>query len=196
MTFAALLSVDVAEAIEVKGQVSMPYKSWLFGTNPTDRDKAEAIRQVKLAAIKNFTSGFSTASMLQQRVQGMQLQGVSERFSSTSLKHPLTGQRLAVLLYEVSPDNAKMARQVEKTNYRAAESLERSNQYSAGVKSGLDQSYQNTKQDPTQFEAGQQEGLSSTQNQSGTFAPKSQGSVPGGEGAYQGAGSSTDVFQF
>ena len=48
-----------AQAIEVKGQVSYPYKGKIFSSKPSDKDKMEAIKQAKLAALKKFSTGFS-----------------------------------------------------------------------------------------------------------------------------------------
>ena len=48
-----------AQAVEIKGQVSYPYKGKVFSGKPSDKDKMEAVKQAKLVALKKFSTGFS-----------------------------------------------------------------------------------------------------------------------------------------
>ena len=46
-----------AQAIEVKGQVSYPYKGKIFSRKPSDKDKMEAISDSDFRVVLNGTRG-------------------------------------------------------------------------------------------------------------------------------------------
>lgn len=144
------------------------------------------------------------AETIMESVENMQLRGVSQRYGEV-LVHPLFNRDMYVTIYDYSPENVKAARMMEKENYQATEDVERANQYSTGVKTGLEQSLEQQKNDRAAYQQGVNAGMqssSSTQVQGGqtnssatnvSNQPKNQGSAYN-EGGYAGAGA-TD-FEF
>ena len=144
------------------------------------------------------------AETIMESVENMQLRGVSQRYGEV-LVHPLFNRDMYVTIYDYSPENVKAARMMEKENYQAAEDVERANQYSTGVKTGLEQSLEQQKNDRAAYQQGVNAGMqssSSTQVQGGqtnssatnvSNQPNNQGSAYN-EGGYAGAGA-TD-FEF
>lgn len=63
-----------AQAIEMRGQVAYSYEGGLFSDNPTDKDKAQALKAAKMMALKKYFSSLGPAQQkllreLQPRIE-------------------------------------------------------------------------------------------------------------------------------
>ena len=144
----------------------------------------------------------SVAETLMEGVENMQLQGVSKRFGR-KVTHPLFNQEMYVAIYDYSAQNVKAAKAIELENYQTAQDVERANQYSGGIKAGLEQNLQQQKNDRTAYQQGVMEGVqgqkNSVENQQGSSStkndtPTSNQTEGVNEGGYVGAG--TTDFEF
>ena len=147
----------------------------------------------------------SIAETIMEGVENMQLQGVSKRYGRT-LKHPLFNQNMYVAIYDYAAQNVTAAKSMEAENYRTAKDIEKANQYSSGVKAGMEQSLQQQKNDRSAYSQGQNAGIQSQMQSSesrqqpsgnaahNTGSTSSSSGQGVNEGGYAGAGE-TD-FEF
>lgn len=59
-----------AEAVEMRAQVSVPYKSWLFGSKPLTSEKHEGVRKAKAAVVQSYLATLSPSQ--QQLLRSIQ----------------------------------------------------------------------------------------------------------------------------
>ena len=106
----------------------------------------------------------SFAETTRQSIENRQISGMSQLLSKT-VKHPVSGQKLYVVLYGISANAATNAMAAEASAYKNSISAAKSNAYQQGVKQSYDQTLNSAKNDTTSLHQGQQAGKASLSQQ-------------------------------
>ena len=133
-------------AIALKGDISV------------SREAKAKLQEIKTGdgLTKNQVAS-SFAETLSQKLENLQIQGASKRFSDITT-HPITNQKMYVAVYSLSVSSTQNARAMEASQYQASVNMIRENQNSKGVKSGYNKALENTKNDKSSFKKGFKEG--------------------------------------
>ena len=133
-------------AIALKGDISV------------SREAKTKLQEIKTGdGLTENQVASSFAETLSQKLENLQIQGASKRFSDITT-HPITNQKMYVAVYSLSVSSTQNARAMEASQYQASVNMIRENQNSKGVKSGYNKALENTKNDKSSFKKGFKEG--------------------------------------
>lgn len=136
------------------------------------------------------------AQEISESVNRIQLQGLEQRLMR-KMKHPISGQDMMVAVYSYGVKQSEIAKEMEKVNWQGAETVERANDRSLGVKAGLQESFKKTADDPAAYQAGKAEGLNGQASPASSSQTQSQKPTQaGGQRQVQGAGTSAGGFLY
>ena len=193
---AALTAAETAASLAASANIAMAMRG--------DVETRESAKR-KMAEVQKDDKGQTDAQVAENiaretsaKLENLQLQGVSKRFSKT-VQDIFTGQKMLVVCSSVSLGTSRVAKQMEKSAYQAAEEVTRANEFSRGQKAGMEASLEAVKKDSSAFEAGKAEGMNSQQrNQAPATSdkvnePAREGSR-GGNMSIQGGGTEEAFF--
>lgn len=167
---------------------------------------AQSRAAIKSQEIKGEMSSTETqvvsnfAEELVESAKGINLQGAQRKFGR-KLKDPISGQDMFVVVLALGVNEAGVAKEAEKSNYEAAEDLVNKNQYSQGVKQGLEESLIEEIQNRSEVDQGRMDAQAPPVVEVVEPAPstKTAGEVNGSTGQntnVTGAGTSKDAFSW
>ena len=133
-------------AIALKGDVTLSREA---------KDKLQEITKFDDSTENQVASSF--AETISQKLENMQIQGASKRFSDI-VTHPITNQKMYVAVYSLSVSSTQNARAMEASQYRASVNMINENQSSKGIKGSYNKSIENAKKDTKSFKKGKEEG--------------------------------------
>ena len=122
--------------------------------------QAETVMQTRNAGLGGNDAtavAESFAETTRQSIENRQISGMSKLLSK-SVRHPVSGQKLYVVLYGISANIAADALKAEASSYKKAISAAKSNTFQQGVKQSYDQTLETAKKDKTALTQGQQAG--------------------------------------
>ena len=193
---AALTAAETAASLAATANIAMAMRG--------DVETREGAKR-KMAEVRKDDKGLTEAQVAESiaretsaKLENLQLQGVSKRFSKT-VQDIFTGQKMIVVCSSISLGTSQIARKMEKSSYQAAEEVTRANEFSRGQKAGMEASLDAVKKDPAAFEAGKAEGMNSSQrNQapaaSDKVADPARGGAQSGNMSIQGGGTEEAFF--
>lgn len=77
----ALAALGVsANAVEMRTQVSVPYKSWLFGSKPLTGEKHEGVRKAKIAVVQSYLSTLTASQQKLLRSIQPEIEGNPDKY--------------------------------------------------------------------------------------------------------------------
>lgn len=133
----------------------------------------------------------------------MTLQGVQTRYSNL-LQHPISGQQMHVVVVSSSAAQAAVAKDMEAALFQGAAAVAGIQQFSRGVRDGMEQTLEQKRADTAAFREGQAEGReaavpsaapAASQNAAGTAGSAGEEPVePGQPASVTGGGSDPDAF--
>ena len=133
-------------AIALKGDVTLSREA---------KDKLQEITKSDGSTENQVASSF--AETISQKLENMQIQGASKRFSDI-VTHPITNQKMYVAVYSLSVSSTQNARAMEASQYRASVNMINENQSSKEVKESNNKSIENTRKDTKSLKKGEEEG--------------------------------------
>jgi hypothetical protein len=146
----------------------------------------------------NSDFGENFAQELSQSTQ-MSLQGVQTRYSNVT-RHPISGQDMHVVVVTASAAQTGVAKEMEKALFRSAGAVAGSQQFSRGVRAGMEQELNRQRGDTVSFREGFVIGSDSTSAQTPPVAapstPTATPETPGQPASVIGGGTSMDAFSW
>ena len=145
----------------------------------------------------------SFAENLSQKIEKMPVRGMTKLYTTTK-NHPISGQKMYVSVYGVSPQNIKAMKGIEAQNYETRRQQGRAAQYEKGLKGSQEQSVKNADKDQKAYQKGYQSGenqasktkssSSSTKSNSTKSNSPTRGASRAKSGTFQGDANVDDDF--